>query len=130
MESTCLTAFRFFTTVIPKDFQYFATLFQVWKGIDGELFSDEGRLIIAEFTRFYFIGAYVPNSGRGLVNLESRGKWEELFLKKIKELDEKKPVIYAGDLNVAHNEIGGSSVGENSVFEFRLNWKLFRSGKS
>ncbi|VDP32810.1 unnamed protein product [Heligmosomoides polygyrus] len=77
----------------------------VWKGIDGELFSDEGRLIIAEFTRFYFIGAYVPNSGRGLVNLESRGKWEELFLKKIKELDEKKPVIYAGDLNVAHNEI-------------------------
>ncbi|WKX89483.1 hypothetical protein Q1695_008831 [Nippostrongylus brasiliensis] len=77
----------------------------VWKGLDSELFADEGRLIIAEFTRFYFIGAYVPNSGRGLVNLNNREKWEEMFLERIKELDDKKPVIYAGDLNVAHNEI-------------------------
>ncbi|KAL6729727.1 hypothetical protein Aduo_000756 [Ancylostoma duodenale] len=78
---------------------------KVWKGIGDSTFDGEGRLIIAEFTRFYFIGAYVPNSGRGLVNLEKRGKWEELFLEKIKELDEQKPIIYAGDLNVAHNEI-------------------------
>ncbi|XGW22185.1 hypothetical protein V3C99_004848 [Haemonchus contortus] len=78
---------------------------KVWTGLDKELFADEGRLIIAEYTRFYFIGAYVPNSGRGLVNLGGREKWEELFLEKIKNLDSKKPVIYAGDLNVAHNEI-------------------------
>ncbi|PIO71502.1 exodeoxyribonuclease III [Teladorsagia circumcincta] len=78
---------------------------KIWKGLDSELFADEGRLIIAEFTRFYFIGACVPNSGRGLVNLGGREKWEELFLEKIKDLDSKKPVIYAGDLNVAHNEI-------------------------
>ena len=51
-------------------------------------------------------GAYVPNSGQGLVNLDKRGKWDELFLEKIKELDKEKPVIYGGDLNVAHNEIG------------------------
>ncbi|VDK44370.1 unnamed protein product [Cylicostephanus goldi] len=78
---------------------------KVWKGIGNASYDGHGRLIIAEFTHFYFIGAYVLNSGRGLVNLEKRGKWEELFLEKIKELDEKKPVIYSGDLNVAHNEI-------------------------
>uniref|UniRef100_A0A0K0D0A9 exodeoxyribonuclease III n=1 Tax=Angiostrongylus cantonensis TaxID=6313 RepID=A0A0K0D0A9_ANGCA len=78
---------------------------KVWKGIGDNLFDNEGRLIVAEFNHFYFIGAYVPNSGRGLVNLQKRGKWEELFLDKIKSLDEKKPVIYTGDLNVAHNEI-------------------------
>nr|CDJ82345.1 Endonuclease exonuclease phosphatase domain containing protein [Haemonchus contortus] len=78
---------------------------KVWTGLDKELFADEGRLIIAEYTRFYFVGAYVPNSGRGLVNLGGREKWEDLFLEKIKDLDSKKPVIYAGDLNVAHNEI-------------------------
>ncbi|VDO33087.1 unnamed protein product [Haemonchus placei] len=75
------------------------------RSLDKELFADEGRLIIAEYTRFYFVGAYVPNSGRGLVNLGGREKWEDLFLEKIKDLDSKKPVIYAGDLNVAHNEI-------------------------
>ncbi|KJH42524.1 exodeoxyribonuclease III [Dictyocaulus viviparus] len=78
---------------------------KVWKGIGDSAFDNEGRLITAEFQNFYFIGAYVPNSGRGLINLEKRGKWEQLILNKIKELDQKKPVIYAGDLNVAHNEI-------------------------
>ncbi|VDM80092.1 unnamed protein product [Strongylus vulgaris] len=53
------------------------------------------------------------NSGRGLVNLERRGKWEELFLEKIKELDEKKPIIYGGDLNVAHNEIDLTNPKQN-----------------
>ncbi|VDM69400.1 unnamed protein product, partial [Strongylus vulgaris] len=78
----------------------------VWKGIGNPEMDRHGRLIVAEYSHFYFIGAYVINSGQGLVNLERRGKWEELFLEKIKELDEKKPIIYAGDLNVAHNEIG------------------------
>lgn len=78
---------------------------KVWKGIGCNEFDREGRLIIAEFSRFYFIGAYVPNSGRGLVNMDKREKWEDLFLAKIKELDTQKPIIYGGDLNVAHNEI-------------------------
>ncbi|ETN73708.1 exodeoxyribonuclease III [Necator americanus] len=76
---------------------------KVWKGIGNSAFDTEGRLIIAEFTRFFFIGAYVPNSGRGLVNLEKRGKWEEFFLEKIKDLDEQKPIIYADLANPDSN---------------------------
>ncbi|PAV78268.1 hypothetical protein WR25_17664 [Diploscapter pachys] len=75
------------------------------RGIGNKTFDVDARLIIAEYPRFYFIGAYVPNSGQGLVNLDKRGKWDELFLEKIKELDKEKPIIYGGDLNVAHNEI-------------------------
>ncbi|GMR31123.1 hypothetical protein PMAYCL1PPCAC_01318, partial [Pristionchus mayeri] len=77
----------------------------VWKGIGVEEFDGAGRLIIAEYPTFYFLGAYVPNSGRGLVNLESRGRWEKQMREKLAELDGKKPVIYGGDLNVAHEEI-------------------------
>ncbi|GMT00582.1 hypothetical protein PENTCL1PPCAC_22756, partial [Pristionchus entomophagus] len=78
---------------------------QIWKGIGVEEFDDAGRLIIAEYTTFYFVGAYVPNSGNGLVNLSKRGRWEEKMREKLKDLDGKKPVIYGGDLNVAHEEI-------------------------
>ncbi|CAB03235.1 exodeoxyribonuclease III [Caenorhabditis elegans] len=78
---------------------------KVHKGIGDPEFDTAGRLIIAEFSKFYFIGAYVPNSGAKLVNLEKRGRWEKLLTEKMKEMDEKKPVIYGGDLNVAHNEI-------------------------
>lgn len=48
----------------------------------------------------------VPNSSRGLTRLPYRGKWDADFLEYICQLDKTKPVIYAGDLNVAHNEIG------------------------
>uniref|UniRef100_A0A1I7TU92 DNA repair nuclease/redox regulator APEX1 n=2 Tax=Caenorhabditis tropicalis TaxID=1561998 RepID=A0A1I7TU92_9PELO len=78
---------------------------KVEKGIGDPDFDSAGRLITAEFSQFYFMGAYVPNSGAKLVNLEKRGKWEKLLMTKIKEMTEKKPVIYGGDLNVAHNEI-------------------------
>uniref|UniRef100_A0A0M3IMJ7 DNA-(apurinic or apyrimidinic site) endonuclease n=1 Tax=Ascaris lumbricoides TaxID=6252 RepID=A0A0M3IMJ7_ASCLU len=65
----------------------------------------EGRLIVAEYDKFYLINAYVPNSGRGLVNLAKRKVWDDFFIDYIKQLDASKAVIYAGDLNVAHEEI-------------------------
>uniref|UniRef100_A0A0M3JL45 DNA-(apurinic or apyrimidinic site) lyase (inferred by orthology to a human protein) n=1 Tax=Anisakis simplex TaxID=6269 RepID=A0A0M3JL45_ANISI len=62
-------------------------------------------LILAEYEKFYLINAYVPNSGRGLVNLAKRKVWDKFFLDYIRELDAVKPIIYTGDLNVAHQEI-------------------------
>ena len=65
----------------------------------------EGRVITLEFEDFYFITVYVPNSQRELTRLAYRQEWEAAFLSYILKLEEKKPVIYCGDLHVAHNEI-------------------------
>ncbi len=65
----------------------------------------EGRVITAEFKDFYVITVYVPNSQRELARLDYRMTWEEAFLNYIKGLEKNKPVIYCGDLNVAHQEI-------------------------
>ena len=65
----------------------------------------EGRVITLEYEDFYFITVYVPNSQDELKRLEYRMRWEDDFLKYILSLEEKKPVIYCGDLNVAHEEI-------------------------
>ncbi|VDN45156.1 unnamed protein product [Gongylonema pulchrum] len=59
----------------------------------------KGRIIVAEYENYYVINAYVPNSGRGLVNLEKRKLWDAYYLNFLKGLDSKKPVIYVGDLN-------------------------------
>ena len=74
-------------------------------GIGVEEHDHEGRVITLEFGDFYFITVYVPNSQDGLKRLDYRMKWEDDFLAYIKKLDKKKPVIYCGDLNVAHEEI-------------------------
>ncbi|MBE6720021.1 MAG: exodeoxyribonuclease III [Ruminococcaceae bacterium] len=74
-------------------------------GIGIEEHDKEGRVITLEFEDFYFVTVYVPNSKRELARLDYRMKWEDDFLSYIKSLDEKKPVIYCGDLNVAHKEI-------------------------
>lgn len=74
-------------------------------GIGVEEHDHEGRVITLEYPDFYFITVYVPNSQDGLKRLDYRMKWEDDFLSYIKGLDEKKPVIYCGDLNVAHEEI-------------------------
>lgn len=74
-------------------------------GIGIEEHDKEGRVITLEFEDFYFVTVYVPNSKRELARLDYRMKWEDDFLTYIKSLDEKKPVIYCGDLNVAHKEI-------------------------
>ncbi len=74
-------------------------------GIGVEEHDHEGRVITLEFDKFYFITVYVPNSQDGLKRLDYRMCWEDDFLSYIKKLDKKKPVIYCGDLNVAHEEI-------------------------
>lgn len=72
-------------------------------GIDEH--DHEGRMITLEFDKFYFITVYVPNSQRELTRLEYRMKWEDDFRDYIMNLNKDKPVIYCGDLNVAHKEI-------------------------
>ena len=74
-------------------------------GLGIEEHDHEGRVITLEFEDFYFITVYVPNSKQDLSRLEYRMTWEDDFLKYVKTLEEKKPVIYCGDLNVAHKEI-------------------------
>ena len=77
----------------------------VFYGLKDEKYDDEGRVITLEYENFYFVGAYVPNAGDGLKRLDFRMQYEEDLLAYLMELDRKKPVIYTGDLNVAHKEI-------------------------
>lgn len=74
-------------------------------GIGVEQHDHEGRVITLEFEDYYFITVYVPNSQNELLRLDYRQEWEADFLAYILKLEEKKPVIYCGDLNVAHQEI-------------------------
>ena len=74
-------------------------------GIGVEEHDKEGRVITVEFPEYYVVTVYTPNSQRELTRLEYRCEWEKAFLAYIKGLDEKKPVIFCGDLNVAHEEI-------------------------
>ena len=67
--------------------------------------DQEGRVITAEFEQFYLITVYTPNSGEGMKRLEYRQSWDEAFKDHIQTLDERKPVIICGDLNVAHTEL-------------------------
>ena len=78
---------------------------KVTYGIGIEEHDREGRVITLEFEKFYLINCYTPKSGRELARLDYRMVWEEEFKKYLKDLDEKKPIIVCGDLNVAHNEI-------------------------
>lgn len=74
-------------------------------GIGVEEHDHEGRVITLEYPDYYMITVYVPNSQNELARLPYRMRWEEDFLAYLKELEKKKPVIYCGDLNVAHQEI-------------------------
>lgn len=85
-----------FTRVKPLSVTY---------GIGIDEHDHEGRVITLEFKDFYFITVYVPNSQDGLKRLDYRMRWEDDFLKYLKKLEEKKPVVFCGDLNVAHEEI-------------------------
>lgn len=78
---------------------------QVLYGIGAEEHDKEGRVIALEFEEFYFVTVYTPNSQDGLKRLDYRMEWEKAFLSYLKKLEEKKPIIFAGDLNVAHEEI-------------------------
>ena len=74
-------------------------------GIGEEEHDHEGRVITAEYKDFYLICVYVPNSQRELTRLDYRMRWEDSFRAYVQSLDAKKPVIWCGDLNVAHEEI-------------------------
>ena len=80
----------------PLSFQY---------GIGIHEHDDQGRAITCEFEDFYVLNVYVPNSGNGLVRLPYRMTWDAALLNYIKELEKTKPVVYCGDLNVAHTEM-------------------------
>ena len=85
-----------FSRIEPMDVTY---------GIGVEEHDQEGRVITAQFQDFYVVTVYTPNAQRELTRLAYRMRWEADFLKYLKGLEEKKPVIFCGDLNVAHQEI-------------------------
>lgn len=74
-------------------------------GLPDEKHNTEGRLITLEYDNFYFVNCYTPNAQEGLKRLDYRMEWEDALRAYLIDLDQKKPVIYCGDLNVAHQEI-------------------------
>lgn len=107
----------------PKGYEVYWTNSKVKKGYSGvaiftkntpisvhyglleHKYDEEGRAITLEFENFYFVSAYVPNSGEELVRLGFRMEFEKNLKEYLVCLNKKKPVVYCGDLNVAHNEI-------------------------
>jgi len=85
-----------FTRITPLSVTY---------GMGIEEHDQEGRIITMEFEQFFLVNVYTPNAKRELLRLEYRMKWEDDFRVYLKALDEIKPVIICGDLNVAHEEI-------------------------
>ena len=85
-----------FTKIKPLSVHY---------GLYENKYDDEGRVITLEFENFYYVACYVPNAGDGLKRLNFRMTFELDLVSYLKDLDKVKPVIYAGDLNVAHKEI-------------------------
>ena len=77
----------------------------VSRGIGVEELDNEGRVVTLEYENFYLVTCYTPNAQRELARIDHRMKWDEAFRSFIRTLDEKKPVIICGDLNVAHQEI-------------------------
>jgi len=77
----------------------------VTNGIEIEKHDKEGRVITAEYDEFYLVTVYTPNAQHGLARLDYRLQWDKDFLGYVKNLEQTKPVIFCGDLNVAHQEI-------------------------
>jgi len=110
-------------------------------GTNEGLYNDEGRIITLEYPEFYFVTAYVPNSQEGLARIDYRVRFEINMRNYLKELDLIKPVIYCGDLNVAHQPIdlknpkanegnAGYSLEERTEFQALLDFgftDVFRS---
>ncbi|MFJ7975589.1 exodeoxyribonuclease III [Peribacillus sp. JNUCC 23] len=74
-------------------------------GVGDQDEEPEGRIITLEFESFYLVNVYVPNAKRDLTRLDYRLQWEDEICAYLTELDQKKPVLFCGDLNVAHQEI-------------------------
>ncbi|HTL48096.1 MAG TPA: exodeoxyribonuclease III [Verrucomicrobiae bacterium] len=87
---------------------------KVTYGIGADKHDKEGRVINAEYKNFFLVNVYTPNSKRDLSRLPYRElEWDVDFLKHVKKLEKKKPVIFCGDLNVAHTEIDLSNPKSN-----------------
>ena len=87
---------------------------EVSRGIGIKKHDQEGRVLTAEFDGFYLVDVYVPNSKEDLSRLPYRAKeWDVDFLAHLKKLEKKKPVVFCGDLNVAHKEIDLARPKEN-----------------
>ena len=82
-------------------------------GFGEDLHRHEGRCLTAEFPDFYLVCCYTPNAQDGLKRIDYRMQWEDDFRAYLLELDEKKPVVLCGDLNVAHQEIDLKNPGPN-----------------
>lgn len=85
-----------FTRVHPLSVTY---------GLDNGKYDDEGRIITLEFEDYFFVGAYVPNAGDGLKRLDFRLGYEKDLVEYLCRLSQIKPIVYGGDLNVAHQPI-------------------------
>ena len=101
--------FRYFNSAVKKGYSGTAVYtkrepLSVSFGLDGE-HNDEGRVITCEYDDFYFVCCYVPNAQDGLRRIDYRMEFEDAMRTYLKKLDSMKPVIYTGDLNVAHEEI-------------------------
>jgi exodeoxyribonuclease-3 len=102
--------FQYFSTALKPGYSGTAVLSRVepvsWKAGIGDRISDaEGRVVTVEFPSLYVVSVYVPNSQRGLPRLDFRLKWDRKFRAFASGLAEKKPVLFCGDMNVAHAEI-------------------------
>ncbi|MAG61123.1 exodeoxyribonuclease III [archaeon] len=100
-----------FSKIKPLKVQY---------GLGIEELDKEGRVISLEFENYFLVNVYTPNSQRGLTRLEYRHKtWDVEFLKFVKNLEKDKPVIFCGDLNVAHKEIDLKNFKTNKTTKTR-----------
>lgn len=77
----------------------------IYNGMNIEEHSHEGRMITVDMGSFYLVNVYTPNSKDGLLRIDYRMQWENDVLDYLMKLDKEKPIVYCGDLNVAHNEI-------------------------
>jgi exodeoxyribonuclease III len=85
------------------------------EGIGQRISDDEGRVVTAEFSSLYVVSVYVPNSQRGLPRLPFRLRWDRAFRSYVCGLSAKKPVVFCGDLNVAHQDIDIARPKENRM---------------
>ena len=97
------------TTLVREDLE----VLSVDNEIGVEEFDQEGRVQILEFKKFYFVNAYFPNSKNDLSRISFKEDFNEVFLKKTKKLESRKPLFMVGDFNVAHQEIDLARPKEN-----------------
>jgi exodeoxyribonuclease-3 len=95
-----------FSKVEPKSVIY---------GIEIDHHDKEGRVLTLEFDHFYIVNVYAPNAQHGLLRLKYKVEWDNEFLKFIKKLEKKKPVVFCGDMNVAHEEIDIRNPEQNKL---------------